>query len=156
MSQNINELRFDSILPDMRVTGRKQVFQNLATHVEKLIGTPANELICELENEEHQQSSAVGHGVSIPNTKLPRLTKPLVIFTRCSHPIDFKAADNLPVDLICLVLSPSHEGTTHLRRLAKVSRFFSNSRFCDLLRHAEDSDDIKSILSEANKQRLAA
>lgn len=154
MTHNIHELRFDSILPDLKVTGRKQVFQNLTAHVEKLIGTPADLLMEELE--EQQNSSAIGKGVSIPHAKLPRLTKPLIVFTRLVRPIDFNAVDNLPVDLVCLVLSPAHDGPIHLRRLAKVSRFFNNSNFCDALRHAKDSEDIKSIIVEVNKQRLAA
>jgi len=156
MSNDVNELRFDSIHPDIRATSRKQIFKALADHVEKLIGAPASDLIDLFDKREKQQSSAVGHGVFIPNAKLSRLTKPLVIFTRCPNGINADAADNLPIDLICLVLSPSHEGTTHLRRLAKVSRFFNNNHFCESLRNAEDINDIKSVLAEANKQRLAA
>lgn len=154
MTHNIHELRFDSILPDLKVTGRKQVFQSLTAHVEKLIGTPADLLMSELEEQQH--NSAIVNGISIPHAKLPRLTKPLIVFTRLIRPIDFNAADNLPVDLVCLVLSPIHDGPIHLRRLAKVSRFFNNSNFCDALRNAQSSDDVKTVVAEVNKQRLAA
>lgn len=153
---NINELRFDSIMPDLKVTSQKQVFQNLAAHVEKLIGTPQSKLTIELDKAEQSQSSAIGNGVAILHAKLPRLTKPFVVFTRAINPIDFDAADNLPVDLICMVLSPTHDDPVHLRHLATVSRFFSNQNFCESLRHAEDSDNIKSVINDMNKQRLAA
>ncbi len=156
MSHNINQLRFDSILPDLKVTGRKQIFHHLSAHVQKLIGSPSDNLANALYDLEKECSSGIGNGVAIPHTKLPRLTNPLVIFTRASNPIDFKAADNMPVDLICLVLSPNHEGASHLQLLAKVSRFFNDKYFCESLRHAQDSDDIKMILNDVNRKRLAA
>lgn len=154
MTHNIHELRFDSILPDLKVTGEKQVFQNLSAHIEKLIGTPSDLLMNELENQKHD--CAIGKGIAIPHAKLPRLTKPLIVFTRITNPINFNAADRAPVDLVCLVLSPMHDGPIHLRRLAKVSRFFKDSDFCNALRQAQNSDEIKSILTQVNKQRLAA
>lgn len=154
MPHNIHELRFDSILPDLKVTGRKQVFQNLTAHIEKLIGTPSDLLMNELDAQKYD--CAIGKGIAIPHAKLPRLTKPLIVFTRLERTINFNAADNTPVDLVCMVLSPLHDGPIHLRRLAKVSRFFKDSNFCDALRHADNSNEIKSIVAQVNKQRLAA
>lgn len=156
MAHNINQLRFDSILPDLKVTGRKQIFLHLSAHVEKLIGSPAENLSNALYDLEKEFSSGIGNGVAIPHTRLPRLTNPLVIFTRSTIPVDFKAADNIPVDLMCLVLSPNHDGASHLQLLAKVSRFFNDKYFCESLRHAQDIDDIKMILNDVNQRRIAA
>lgn len=156
MSNNINELRFDSIIFDLKITGSKQVFQKLAMHVSNLIGTPEKMLFSTLIDQEREQSSGIGNGVAISHAKLPRLTKPLVVFTKLSRGIDFKAIDEEPVDLVCLVLSPSHEGPKHLRRLAKVTRFMSDPAFCDALRNAQDVDDIRLILKETNSRKMAA
>lgn len=156
MSHSINELHFDSILPDLKVTSQKQIFASLANHVEKIVGTSSDQLVHTLCEAEKNQTSGVGNGVAIPHAKLDRLTKPLIIFTRSINVIDFSAADNLPVDLICLVLSPAHEEKTHLQQLAKTSRFFSNNYFCNAVRHAENNDDIKSVLNDFNKRRIAA
>lgn len=154
---NINELRFDSILPDLKVSTQKQVIQNLSDHIENLIGISSHDMISTLCSLEARQSAVIRNGVSIMDSKLPRLTKPFIVFTRCIKPVDFKASDNTPIDLVCLVLSPTHEVSgTHLRRLAKVSRFFNDHGFCDLLRNAEDAMEVKSIVAETNKLRLAA
>jgi len=154
---NINELRFDSILPDLKVSSQKQVIQNLSDHVENLIGISSHDMASTLCSLEATKSAVIRNGVAIMDSKLPRLTKPLVIFTRCTKAVDFKASDHTPIDLVCLVLSPTHEVSgTHLRRLAKVSRFFNDQRFCDLLRYAESAIEVKSILAETNKLRLAA
>lgn len=154
---NINELRFDSILPDLKVSSQKQVIQNLSDHIENLIGISSHDMTATLSSLEATKSAVIRNGTAIMDAKLPRLTKPLIVFTRCIRAVDFKACDDTPIDLVCLVLSPTQEVSgTHLRRLAKVSRFFNDQRFCDFLRHAEDVMEVKSILAEKNKLRLAA
>ena len=156
MTNNINELRLDSILPDIKVTSAKQVLQKLAKHTFRLIGTPEKTLLNNLLQQEQEESSGIGNGVAIVHMRLPRLTKPFIVFTRLTHMVDFKAIDDEPVDLACLVLSPEYEGPKHLRRLAKVSRFFSNKAFCDKLRNAADTDEIRMVLKEINDQKMAA
>lgn len=156
MSNNIHELRFDSIMPDLKVTGTKQVFQKLSAHISRLVGTPEEFVLGALLEQERQQSSGIGQGVAIPHLKLPRLTKPVVVFVKLSRSVDFNAVDKEPVDLVCLVLSPSYEGPKHLRRLAKVTRFLSDTSFCDALRAAKDKDDIRMILKEVNSRKMAA
>lgn len=156
MTNNINELRFDSILPDLKVTSAKQVLQKLSEHTFCLIGTSEKTLLSSLLQQEQEESSGIGHGVAITHMRLPRLTKPFVVFTRLTHTIDFNAVDDAPVDLVCLVLSPEYEGTKHLQRLAKVSRFLSDKVFCNKLRAANSSEDIRMALQEVNNQKMAA
>ena len=156
MTNNIHELRFDSIMPDLKVNGTKQLFQKISMHVSKLIGTPEKFVFDTLIEQERQQSSGIGQGVAIPHMKLPRLTKPVVIFAKLSRNIEFNAVDKEPVDLVCVVLSPSYDGPKHLRRLAKVTRFLSDAAFCESLRNANDVDDIRMVLKEVNSRRMAA
>ena len=156
MTNNIHELRFDSILPDLKVTSAKQVLQKLAKHAFRLIGTPEKILLNNLLLQEQNETSGIGQGVAIVHMRLPRLTKPFVVFTKLARMVDFKAIDEEPVDLVCLVLSPEYEGPKHLRRLAKVSRFFNDKRFCDNLRAAQNTDDIRMVLKEINSRKMAA
>ena len=149
-------LRFDSIIPEMKVTSSKQVIQKLSEHTSHLIGTPQRFLFETLSDQEHKQSSGIGQGVAIAHMRLPRLTRSMVVFSKLSRPIDFNAIDEQPVDLVCLVLSPEFEGPKHLSRLAKVSRFFSDKSFCDSLRDAKDAHDIRLILKEINSRKMAA
>lgn len=154
MTNNINELQFDSILLDLKASNTKQIFQKLSEHTARLIGTPKKFLIDHLHEQEH--SSGIGGGVAISHMRLPRLTKPLIIFSKLTHPVDFHAMDGEPVDLVCLVLSPEFEGPKHLSRLAKVSRFFNNNSFCNQLREAQDKGDIQLALKNINMRKIAA
>ena len=105
---------------------------------------------------EKQGSSGIGNGVAISHMRLPRLTRPMIIYSKLSHMVDFNANDGEPVDLMCLVLSPEFEGPKHLQRLAKVTRFFNDEHFCNQLRQASDKQDIRFILKEMNDRKLAA
>lgn len=154
MTNDINELQFDSILMDLKASNTVQILQKLSEHTARLIGTPKQLLMDHLQNQE--QSSGIGGGVAISHMRLPRLTKPLIIFVKLSNNVDFKAMDGEPVDLVCLVLSPEFEGPKHLSRLAKVSRFFSSHSFCEQLREAQDKDDVRLALKNINMRRIAA
>lgn len=156
MSNNIHALRFDSIISELKAANSKQVFQKLAKHVSTLTGTSEKSLLATLLGHEREQSSGIGNGVAIAHVKLPRLTKAAVIFARLPRGVDFAAIDDQPVDLVCLILSPAYDGPKHLRRLAKVTRYMTDTSFCDELRKAEDTDDIRLVLKEINERKLAA
>lgn len=156
MTNSFDKLEFDSIITDLKATSTKQVFQNLASHIHRLIGTPEDKIINELSAQEKSICSAIGHGVSVPHMRLPRLTRPLIIFAKLKNAVDFDANDNEWVDMVCLVLSPEYEGSKHLQRLSFVTRCFLNQSFCDDLRNAGDNEDIKFALKQMNAERLAA
>jgi PTS system nitrogen regulatory IIA component len=156
MTNEINVLHFDSIITELKATNVKQVFQTLSTHVSRLIGTPEKFILESLINSEKQENSGIGHGVAISHMRLPRLTRPMIVYAKLLSIVDFQSSDGEPVDLVCLILSPEFEGSKHLQRLAKVTRFFNDKNFCAELRAAEDKDDIRLTLKEMNNRKLAA
>ncbi len=156
MTNDIHALRFDSILLDLKVANSKDILKKLSEHTALLIGTSQKILLETLLKQEEEQSSGIGVGVAIAHKQLPRLTKPFIIFAKLENPIEFNAVDGDPVDLVCLVLSPEFEGSKHLSRLSKVSRFFNDKNFCDDLRQAKDADDIRLTLKEVNGRKIAA
>ena len=156
MTNEMNMMHFDSILPELKATNVKQIFQGLSAHVSHLIGTPEKFLFDSLMELEKQESSGIGNSVAISHMRLPRLTRPMIIYSKLSHMVNFNANDGEPVDLICLVLSPEFEGPKHLRRLAKVTRFFNDKHFCDQLRQANNKEEVRFALKEINDRKLAA
>ncbi len=153
---SIYEMRFDSIIPSLKVNNRKQLLQKLAKHTSKLIGTPEKLLFDNLMEAELNENSSIGNGVALPHYRLPRLTRSMFVYARLENSIEYGAADQEPVDLVCLVLSPEHEGPIHLRRLAKAARFFGNNDFRSNLRQAQTIEDTKLALSNINTVRKAA
>ena len=75
-----------------------------------------------LEEREKLGSTGFGRGVAIPHARLPGIARPVAAVLRLEHPVDYSAADGLPVELVFGLLSPENSGATHLHALAAVFR----------------------------------
>ena len=153
---NNNEMNIDIILPNLKASNAKQVFQKLSEHVCNMIGTPEKKLYNLLVKQEDSLNSGIGHGVAIAHAKLPRLTRPMIIYSKLEVPVHFDAADGELVDMIAVVLSPEFEGGTHLQRLAMATRFFSNKEARELLHDAEDFEEVRNVVKMINARKKAA
>lgn len=73
-------------------------------------------------------------------------------------PIEYDAVDNLPVDLVFMLLAPEGAGADHLKALARVSRLLRNQVVCEKLRAAKTAEALYAILTEpaANANSVAA
>ena len=149
-------LWIDLILPDLKASRVSQIYQSLSTQISALTGFPARTLLTQLNTREEQASSGIGEGVAIPHLRLPTLKKPFVACVRLQRPIDFKAVDDMPVDLMMLLLSPGGDGPHHLRRLSRISRLMRNPELLDDLRSAIDAESIRNMLAHGNQRLLAA
>lgn len=149
-------LLIDLILPDLKASKASQIYQQLSTKISALTGFPARTLLTQLNTREEQASSGIGEGVAIPHLRLPTLKKPFVACIRLQRPVDFKAVDDMPVDLMILLLSPGGDGPHHLRRLSRISRLMRNPDLLDDLRGAHDAEGIRNALTHGNQRLLAA
>lgn len=156
MTDDLQNIYFDSILLDMKANNPKQIYQKLSKHISNLIGTPENYFLKLLDENENYQNSGIGNGVAVIHARLPRLTRSMIVYSKISNPVNFSAADGVPVDMVALVLSPEFEGPKHLQRLAMVSRFFSNEETCAMLREATNYDSVRMTVKEMNERKKAA
>src|SRR3546814_9254374 len=88
-----------------------------------------------LEERERLGSTGFGRGVAIPHARCPAINRPVVVLLRLEDPVDFAAADGMPVDLVFGLLSPANAGATHLHALAALSR---------LVRSEEHTSELQS------------
>ena len=72
-----------------------------------------------------------------------------------AEPIDFKAIDDVPVDIVFLLLSPTDAGAEHLKALAAVSRVVRNAATLEKLRGARSRDAFAAVLMEADERDAA-
>ena len=63
-----------------------------------------------LNEREQLGSTGFGQGVAIPHAKIDGLEKVYGLFVRLGDPVDYKAIDGRPVDLVFLLLSPPDAG----------------------------------------------
>lgn len=93
--------------------------------------------------------TGLGGGIAIPHCKLSQLDEVVVAVASMAAPVDFGASDGKPVDLIFLVVSPSHAAAAHLRALARISRLLRAPGVAGGLREAGSRERLLEVLREA-------
>lgn len=137
------------------VPNKKALFQQLAGLASRLIDAEPRVIVDRLVERERLGSTGFGGGIAIPHGKIEGLDRVVGLFARLGTPIDFAAIDDLPVDLVFLLLSPVDAGVEHLKALARVSRRMRDKAFVAKLRGA-GSDDALYALFATGEARHAA
>ena len=146
----------DAIIPNLKVSSKKQAIQELSEKAAKLTGLPQRAIFDTLLQRERLGSTGVGHGVAIPHGKLVEIDHLVGIFARLDRPIDFESLDDVPVDLIFLLLAPESAGADHLKALARIARIFRDSGTAAKLRATSDATALYTILTQPTPSTNAA
>jgi len=137
----------DAIDAGMTAANKKALFQQLAAATTRITKRPAKEIAACLAERERLGSTGFGGGVAIPHGKIEGLPGVIGYFARLNAPIDFAAIDNVPVDLVFMLLSPPDAGADHLKALARVSRTLRDTSTVAKLRGARSKDAIFALLA---------
>ena len=140
-------LTIDSIDAALPAPNKKGLFQLLGAAASRHTGIAAKTIVAALGEREKLGSTGFGGGVAIPHGKIDGLDRVYGYFARLSQPIDFQAVDNLPVDIVFLILSPPDSGADHLKALASVSRALRDRGTVAKLRGARSRDAIFALLT---------
>src|SRR3712207_259320 len=100
----------DTIDATMSVTNKKSLFQQLGLAAARRTGLEAKTIVTALSERERLGSTGFGGGVATPHGKIEGLPAVFGYFARLNSPIDFQSVDNMPVDLVFLLLSPPDAG----------------------------------------------
>jgi PTS system nitrogen regulatory IIA component len=126
---------------------KKSLFQQLGAAASRAYGLDAKLVAERLAAREKLGSTGFGGGIAIPHGKLDDLRKVTGVFARLPQPVDFNAVDELPVDLVFMLLSPVGAGAEHLKALARVSRALRSRPFAAKLRGAGSPDALYALLT---------
>lgn len=148
-----------SILPDavttVRADTKQEILELLAARFAAVYELDAGEVLDRLEEREKLGSTGFGRGAAIPHARVPGVNRPVAALLRLKDPVDFAAADGLPVDLIFGLLSPENAGVAHLHALAAISRVVRDDRMRDSLIEARDADALYALLANATDRDAA-
>ena len=133
----------------------RALFAHVAAAAAPLLGVEPKALAEALAAREKLGSTGFGGGVAIPHAKLAGLPRIALAVARLVTPIEFRAVDDSPVDLIFVLFSPAGAGAEHLKALARVSRRLRDRAFVAKLRGAGSRDALWALLS-ADEARDAA
>lgn len=147
MSDLSGILTLDRVDAAMTVPNKKGLFQQLAIAAGRRIGVEPKIIASALAERERLGSTGCGGGVAIPHGRIDGLEQVTGYFARLTTPIDFQSVDNLPVDLVFLILSPPDAGADHLKALASVSRLLRDRNTLAKLRGARSRDALFALIA---------
>jgi len=148
-------LDFDAITSRLSGGNKKSLLQQLANLAAQQLGTTPAEILATVTEREQLGSTGFGQGVAIPHGKIEGLASIYCLFARLSEPIDYKAIDGKPVDLVFLLLSPLDAGAEHLKALAAISRVTRHLPTLEKMRGARSRDALAAVLMGADERDAA-
>lgn len=137
----------ERIVASLRAADKGQLLAELARRASSATGISTQDIQDGLFAREALGSTGIGGGVAIPHARLLDLKSFFALFVRLERGLDFEAIDGQPVDLVCLLLVPTHAAGEHLRALACISRPLRNPVVLASLRQAENASAIHAIFS---------
>jgi PTS system fructose-specific IIA component/PTS system nitrogen regulatory IIA component len=67
-------------------------------------------------------STGIGRGVAIPHAKSPAVKELVIAVGRFPDGVEFNSLDAMPVNVMCVLVSPSDRPGEHLRALGRLSK----------------------------------
>jgi PTS system nitrogen regulatory IIA component len=114
------------VVLDMPASDKKAVFEQVSGLLEYSTGIKRSRICDSLLARERLQSTGLGHGIAVPHGRVKGLREPVGFFVRTHTPIEFEAVDNLPVNLIFVLLVPEKATDLHLQILGELAEMFSD------------------------------
>ena len=139
----------DAVILNLGVESKRDVLAEMAVALAKVEPQIESDRLLEvLEEREALQSTGIGEGVAIPHGKLAGLDRLVASFARSAEGVDFDSIDRQPTHHFFLLVVPDHSGGQYLKALARISRFFRDPKFRQMLSDAETLEDLIRTIEE--------
>ena len=136
----------DAIKTALPGGNKRSLLKQLSEVAAQRLGIKAAVVLASLTDREQLGSTGFGQGVAIPHARIDGLSGSYGLFARLGEPVDYKAIDGRPVDLVFLLLSPADAGAEHLKALAAISRVTRDAATLERLRGARSRDALAALL----------
>lgn len=146
----------ERIALDLKPTSKRQLLKELARLVSKGEALDPDRVLEALLERERLGTTAIGEGIAIPHAKIKDLDHLVGAFVRLAEAVDFEAVDEVPVDLVFLLLAPeSTSSAEHLKALARLARLLRDPEVRARLRSEEDVEHIYRLLTQRPHHQAA-
>lgn len=139
----------DDIHIALRAGDKPALIGMLARQVAVRAGCDPADLLAAVLKREELGSTGIGEGVAIPHARLPNVRHSAAVLATLAKPIDFKAVDDRPVDLVILLALPEASRNEALQMLSGISRCLRKPEIRASLRQAKDAAAAYEILHSA-------
>jgi len=148
----------EAIVPRLESRDRDGVIAEL---VDALIRSGAaeeslrEELIASVKSREERGSTGFGKGVAVPHVKHDDVKEMAAAVGVSQDGVDFNALDKQPVYSFILLLSPAQRPDEHLQAMETIFKNLSQDTFRKFLRQATTTEEVLTLLEDADNHHLA-
>ena len=140
----------NNILLDSESSNKKRVFERVGLLLENNQQIARSTIFDSLFAREKLGSTGLGQRVAIPHGRIAKLRDAAGVFVKTTHPIPFDSPDELPVNLIFVLLVPERATDLHLQILGELAQMFSDATFREHLNSSNDVAGIHKMFVEWN------
>lgn len=142
-----DHLALENVAVDLPSTSKHQLLRQLADMAARQTGIEASVLAKALSIRESLGSTGIGRGVAIPHARIDGLQNNLAMVARLARPIDFEAVDDIPVDIVVLLLSPTAGQSLNI--LSCFARQLRDDAMVNAIRAATSAEEIFVLLTRS-------
>jgi PTS system nitrogen regulatory IIA component len=139
------------ILLDVRAKDKSRLLRELSLHAAAEVGLNADEVSEQITKREGLGSTGVGNGVALPHARLRGLKESFGLLARLRQGIDFAAIDDLPVDIVFLLLLPEAANGQQLNALAAAARALRDPEALRRIRGATDREALFQAVTDSDQ-----
>ncbi len=141
-------LPVSNVLPDLDVSSKKRVFEQVGLLFENNNDIARSQVFDSLFAREKLGSTGLGQGVAIHHGRIKGLKEAVGAVVRTQQPIPFDAPDGQNVKLIFVLLVPDRATDLHLQILSDLAQMFSDKPFREQLLNAASAAEMHQLISE--------
>jgi nitrogen PTS system EIIA component len=148
-------LQASHIVLDAPYVNKKRAFEAIAQLFEDHSKLARSASYDALFTRERMGSTGLGQGVAIPHGRVKGLKDTLCAVIRLAKPIPFEAPDNLPVQLMVVLMVPENANQKHLDLLGELAALLSSGTFRDNLLAAPTPSDVHRLFLTAHPEAIS-
>lgn len=136
----------EDVILDLPVSSKAELIKRLSAHAAARLGLDERIIRAALTSREELGSTGIGRGVAIPHAAVESLGSPFAILAVLRKAVDFESVDEIPVNVVFLLLTPPSRPGEHLTILSAVARKTSADQVLKVLRMARSPAAAYAVL----------
>jgi len=138
----------EHLVVDLVAPDKDRLLRELAERAGMFTGIDKARILSALKSREGLGSTGIGKGIALPHALVAGLSTPFCMFARLARPLDFESIDDIPVDLVFLLLNRIEDASADLSVLSSVVRQLRQQEVLSALRSASNSEDVYAALKK--------
>src|SRR5664279_5001315 len=130
----------------VQATDKPGFLRQLAREAANDVQVGESELVAALVSRESLGSTGIGQGIAIPHARISGLKQIYCAFYKLAKPIEFGAVDDIPVDVVVLLLIPQSDERSGIQALSCVARRLKSQGLLEKIRGPRRSDPLNEVI----------